>query len=37
MSVEFGLDADMGRAMQDVRDRVAAVQAQLSARRQAAD
>jgi len=26
MSVEFALDADMGRAMQDVRDRVAAVQ-----------
>jgi multidrug efflux pump subunit AcrB len=26
MSIEFGLDADMGRAMQDVRDRVAAVQ-----------
>jgi multidrug efflux pump subunit AcrB len=25
-SVEFGLDADMGRAMQDVRDRIAAVQ-----------
>ena len=27
MSVEFSLDADMGRAMQDIRDRVAAVQA----------
>jgi multidrug efflux pump subunit AcrB len=27
MSIEFGLDADMGRAMQDVRDRIAAVQA----------
>ena len=27
MSVEFSLDADMGRAMQDVRDRLAAVQA----------
>ncbi len=27
MSLEFGLDADMGRAMQDVRDRIAAVQA----------
>ena len=27
MSVEFSLDADMGRAMQEVRDRVAAVQA----------
>ena len=26
MSVEFGLEADMGRAMQDVRDRIAAVQ-----------
>ncbi len=26
LSMEFGLDADMGRAMQDVRDRVAAVQ-----------
>ena len=26
MSVEFSLDADMGRAMQEVRDRVAAVQ-----------
>ena len=26
-SVEFSLDADMGRAMQDLRDRVAAVQA----------
>jgi len=26
MSIEFGLDADMGRAMQEVRDRVAAVQ-----------
>jgi multidrug efflux pump subunit AcrB len=26
MSVEFSLDADMGRAMQDVRDRVAAIQ-----------
>jgi multidrug efflux pump subunit AcrB len=25
-SIEFGLDADMGRAMQDVRDRIAAVQ-----------
>ncbi len=27
LSVEFGLDADMSRAMQEVRDRVAAVQA----------
>ncbi len=27
MSVEFNLDTDMGRAMQDVRDRIAAVQA----------
>jgi len=27
MSVEFALDADMGRAMQEVRDRIAAVQA----------
>ena len=27
MSVEFSLDADMGRAMQEVRDRVAGVQA----------
>jgi len=27
MSVEFALDADMGRAMQDIRDRVSAVQA----------
>jgi multidrug efflux pump subunit AcrB len=27
MSVEFALDADMGKAMQEVRDRVAAVQA----------
>ncbi len=27
MSVEFGLDADMGKAMQEVRDRIAAVQA----------
>ena len=27
LSVEFGLDADMARAMQEVRDRVAAVQA----------
>jgi multidrug efflux pump subunit AcrB len=26
MSVEFGLDTDMGKAMQEVRDRVAAVQ-----------
>jgi multidrug efflux pump subunit AcrB len=26
MSVEFSLDADMGRAMQDLRDRIAAVQ-----------
>ena len=26
MSVEFNLDADMGRAMQDIRDRVASVQ-----------
>ena len=26
MSVEFSLDADMSRAMQDVRDRIAAVQ-----------
>ncbi len=26
MSVEFSLDADMGRAMQDIRDRIAAVQ-----------
>jgi len=25
-NIEFGLDADMGRAMQDVRDRIAAVQ-----------
>jgi multidrug efflux pump subunit AcrB len=25
-SIEFGLDADMGRAMQEVRDRIAAVQ-----------
>ncbi len=25
-SIEFGLDVDMGRAMQDVRDRIAAVQ-----------
>ena len=29
LSIEFGLDADMDRAMQDVRDRVAAVQSQL--------
>ena len=29
MSLEFALDADMGRAMQDVRDRVSAVQANL--------
>ncbi|MDO8419057.1 MAG: efflux RND transporter permease subunit, partial [Rubrivivax sp.] len=29
MSVEFGLDTDMDRAMQEVRDRVAAVQSQL--------
>jgi hydrophobe/amphiphile efflux-1 (HAE1) family protein len=27
MSIEFALDADMGRAMQEVRDRIAAVQA----------
>ncbi|MBI5257032.1 MAG: efflux RND transporter permease subunit [Burkholderiales bacterium] len=27
LSIEFGLDADMGRAMQEVRDRVASVQA----------
>jgi multidrug efflux pump subunit AcrB len=27
MSIEFSLDADMGRSMQDVRDRVAAAQA----------
>jgi multidrug efflux pump subunit AcrB len=27
MSVEFSLDADMGKAMQEIRDRVAAVQA----------
>ncbi|WP_088287358.1 efflux RND transporter permease subunit [Ideonella sp. A 288] len=27
MSIEFALNADMGRAMQDVRDRIAAVQA----------
>jgi multidrug efflux pump subunit AcrB len=27
MSVEFALDADMGRAMQEIRDRVSAVQA----------
>jgi multidrug efflux pump subunit AcrB len=27
MSVEFGLDTDMGKAMQEVRDRIAAVQA----------
>ena len=27
MSIEFGLDVDMGRAMQEVRDRVAAAQA----------
>ena len=27
MSIEFSLDADMGRAMQDIRDRVASVQA----------
>ncbi|MDP1900848.1 MAG: efflux RND transporter permease subunit [Rubrivivax sp.] len=27
LSVEFSLDADMGRAMQEIRDRVAAVQA----------
>jgi multidrug efflux pump subunit AcrB len=26
MSVEFALDADMGRAMQDIRDRISAVQ-----------
>ncbi len=26
MSIEFSLDADMGRAMQDIRDRVASVQ-----------
>ena len=26
VNIEFGLDADMGRAMQDLRDRVAAVQ-----------
>ena len=29
MSIEFALDADMGRAMQDIRDRVSAVQASL--------
>ncbi len=29
MSMEFALDADMGRAMQDIRDRVSAVQAGL--------
>ena len=29
MSLEFALDADMGRAMQDIRDRVSAVQASL--------
>ncbi len=29
MSVEFGLDTDMDRAMQEVRDRVSAVQSQL--------
>uniref|UniRef100_UPI002DD6B616 efflux RND transporter permease subunit n=1 Tax=Pseudorhodoferax sp. TaxID=1993553 RepID=UPI002DD6B616 len=29
MSMEFALDADMGRAMQDIRDRVSAVQASL--------
>ncbi|MEO5770622.1 MAG: efflux RND transporter permease subunit [Burkholderiaceae bacterium] len=29
MSIEFSLDADMARAMQEVRDRVAAVQASL--------
>ena len=29
LSVEFGLDTDMDRAMQEVRDRVAAVQSQL--------
>ena len=29
MSVEFSLDADMGRAMQEVRDRVSAVQSAL--------
>ena len=29
MSLEFTLDADMGRAMQDIRDRVSAVQASL--------
>ncbi len=29
MSIEFGLDTDMDRAMQEVRDRVAAVQSQL--------
>jgi multidrug efflux pump subunit AcrB len=29
MSLEFALDADMGRAMQDIRDRVSAVQAGL--------
>jgi multidrug efflux pump subunit AcrB len=29
MNIEFGLDADMDRAMQEVRDRVAAVQSQL--------
>ncbi len=27
MNIEFSLDADMGRAMQDIRDRVASVQA----------
>jgi multidrug efflux pump subunit AcrB len=29
LNIEFGLDADMGRAMQDLRDRVAAVQSGL--------
>ncbi|GCL63641.1 efflux RND transporter permease subunit [Pseudaquabacterium pictum] len=29
MSIEFALDADMGRAMQDIRDRVSAVQSSL--------
>ena len=29
MSMEFALDADMGRAMQDIRDRVSAVQSSL--------
>ena len=36
MSVEFGLDTDMDRAMQEVRDRVSVVQRVLPARRAAA-